>query len=403
MKSILLVLLLGTFVLNPLPSDAQNLVHNGGFEVYTNNGGIYIEDNVPHWFAYFSTPDYYSTVLMGEAGLLDYCGTLPHGGKGMAGGYQYGYFPDIPGYNREYIQGVLTEPLKKNTLYYAEMYVKPMLKSPVINFGINRLGIALTGKHYTHMDSTHLLLIETTPEVAYSGAVITDRTEWTKISGCFLAEGGETKIIIGNFNKDADTDTAQIPGAFGEEIFHLRMSYYLFDDILVREIQAPYIEPGNATICRDSTIRLSAYPQDAITYRWPDGSTEAFFQTAKAGTYTVSITSKEGCTLEASATIKIKSCGKECLELEIPNAFSPNNDGINDYFQPAQTEEIQQVEWSIYNRMGQRIFYCTDLNKQWDGRFHENTCDAGTYFYYCHYRDCKGRDQHRKGDVTLLR
>jgi hypothetical protein len=99
---------------------AQNLVRNGDFEEYTNppgGSGLLIEDWVPGWASYFTTPDYFSSVLWTVEGVQDYCGTLPRSGAGMIGGYQLGYFGNMPAYNREYIQGELTEPLKPNTLY----------------------------------------------------------------------------------------------------------------------------------------------------------------------------------------------------------------------------------------------------------------------------------------------
>ncbi|MFA6056778.1 MAG: gliding motility-associated C-terminal domain-containing protein [Taibaiella sp.] len=386
--------------------NAQNLVHNGGFEEYIyppTGSGLLLEDFVHDWASYYNTPDYFSTQFMGDAGMLDYCGTLPHGGKGIIGAYVLGYFSSMPAYNREYIQGELSEPLKANTMYYAEMYVKPMLKAPVINFGIDKLGIAFTDKHYNFATVSDLLLIEEVPEVENKLGVITDRNTWTKVSGCFIAEGGETKIIIGNFRIDEETDSTMLPGAFGEEQFHYGMSYFLFDDILVKEIPLAYILPGDTLICRDSIISLSAYPDDAATYIWSIGATTQIIQTGKSGTLTVDITTKEGCKQEAAVTINTKYCGSACPQLFMPNAFSPNEDGRNDYFQPMNAIDMSSLEFSVYNRFGERLFYGKGLQARWDGRFKDKPCDAGTYFYYSRYSDCRGTELTKKGDIVLVR
>jgi gliding motility-associated-like protein len=288
-------------------------------------------------------------------------------------------------------------------MYYAEMYVKPMLKSPTINFGIDKLGIAFTEKHYGLATASDLLMIEEIPEVENKSGVVTEINTWTKVSGCFIAQGGETKIIIGNFRTDKETDTTQLPGAFGEEQFHSGMSYFLFDDILVKEIDPAYILPGDTLICRDTIINLSAYPEDAATFAWSTGSVTQTIQTDKAGTLTVDITTKDGCKQQATVTINTKYCGPVCPQLFMPNVFSPNGDGNNDYFQPMNSVDMSSLEFSVYNRLGERVFYGKGLGTKWNGHFKNKPCDVGTYFYYSRYNDCHGVELTKKGDVALIR
>lgn len=386
--------------------NAQNLVLNSSFEDYTPNPSmVYLEDVVHHWFAYFTTPDYYSTDFLGEDGVEDFCGTLPRTGQAMVGGYQLGNFNDPKLYHREYIQGKLSEPLKANTVYYAEMYVKPMLKSPVINWGISNLGMAFTDKHYTTPASTVQFIIDEIPEIIHSAAPIIDRSEWTKISGCFIAQGGENSIIIGNFNKDEDTERTLIPGATGEDEWGQGMSYFLFDDILVKEMpeQGAYILPADTLICRDSTIQLTAYPLDAEQYTWSTGKTGNPLVVSQAGTYKVYLLTKEGCELEATARISTKFCGPVCPDLHMPNAFSPNEDGLNDHFQPMNNADITGMEMSIYNRWGERVFYGGNISSKWDGRYKDQFCDQGIYYYYIRYKDCYGAEKERKGEINLIR
>lgn len=385
-----------------MPSPAQNLVRNPGFENYTPGvSGTYLEDIVHDWYAYFSTPDYFSTEIWDSNMLEDYCGTLPHGGHAMAGGYQLGFFPHMPAYNREYIQGELTEPLKPNTLYYAEMYVKPMMKSPVINWAVGNLGMAFTHMHCTHIDSTDTFLIKEIPEIEYTGPAITDKTNWTKISGCFRAQGGETKIIIGNFRNDGNTDTALLAGA-EHHPGDYTMSYYLFDDLLVKEMPSAYIDPAEVLICKDSTVDLRAFPEGG-QYTWNTGAVTNPLSVSKAGTYTVTIVTAEGCELNAAANVAVKHCGPQCPGLYMPNAFSPNGDGRNDYFLPMNMEDITAITLSIYNRWGARIFFSTSLKDKWNGYYNGQPCDVGTYQYEVRYRDCHGEAKVKKGDIALIR
>lgn len=397
---ILTVLLLATTSL----CHAQNLVRNPGFESYKDppgGGALLLEDFVYDWASYYNTPDYFNTHFMGESGMLSYCGTLPHDGKGIVGAYVLGFFPSS-GYNREYLQGQLTEPLKANTTYYAEMYVRPMLNAPSINFAVDKIGMAFTDKHYDY-NASFGGLIQEIPEVENKSGIIRNMEAWTKISGCFVASGGETKILIGNFRKDMETDTMQLPGAFGEEIYHNGMSYYLFDDILVKEVTAAFISPNDTLVCRDSTVTLSAFPDDGSSYQWNNGATTPSIQTNKAGDFTVSFTTKEGCPQQASATISTRYCGPVCPELFVPTAFSPNQDGLNDYFQPSNSVDMTALEMSVYNRFGQRVFYGSGLNARWDGQSDGKDCDVATYFFYSRYQDCHGVAHTKKGDVVLIR
>lgn len=86
----------------------------------------------------------------------------------------------------------------------------------------------------------------------------------------------------------------------------------------------------------------------------------------------------------------------------IPNAFSPNGDGINDEFRlygPYRKLE----EFSVFNRYGERIFYTNNRFKGWDGARKGKPCDAGTYHYLISFVNGDGEKEIRRGDVTLIR
>lgn len=86
----------------------------------------------------------------------------------------------------------------------------------------------------------------------------------------------------------------------------------------------------------------------------------------------------------------------------IPNAFSPNNDGINDRlcFNP---ENIVTFHIVIYNRWGQAVFQTSDINACWDGTFRNQPCLPGVYTYTCSITCHTGIENQFKGDITLIR
>ena len=88
----------------------------------------------------------------------------------------------------------------------------------------------------------------------------------------------------------------------------------------------------------------------------------------------------------------------------MPNAFTPNNDGLNDVFKPV-ANNITLNDLQIFNRWGQIIFETSDINKGWDGVFQGQKCAIGNYVYWLSYFDCSNTTKPKiiKGNVILIR
>ncbi|PKP04064.1 MAG: hypothetical protein CVU11_06125 [Bacteroidetes bacterium HGW-Bacteroidetes-6] len=88
--------------------------------------------------------------------------------------------------------------------------------------------------------------------------------------------------------------------------------------------------------------------------------------------------------------------------LYIPNSFSPNEDGINDYFHISGIN-FPDDEFSIrvYDRWGSLVFASTNPSFQWDGKKDGGYAPMGTYVYRIYYRDTDGNYQVRQGNITL--
>ena len=126
------------------------------------------------------------------------------------------------------------------------------------------------------------------------------------------------------------------------------------------------------------------------------------FTFADEGMYhvTLVITNNEGCTDSVSHTIIIESD----FNIYIPSAFTPDNDGLNDFFAPQGTE-FNSFEMEIYNRWGERVYHTTDIDKPWDGRVKgENEISKqDVYVYKIWVKDFKGDIHYYVGNVTLIR
>lgn len=91
-------------------------------------------------------------------------------------------------------------------------------------------------------------------------------------------------------------------------------------------------------------------------------------------------------------------------KLEMPNAFSPNGDDINDIYKPKKGfQSIVDFHATIYNRWGTKLFEWNDPNTGWDGTYKGKQVAQGVYFVHVKARGADGRVFDIKRDVNLLR
>jgi gliding motility-associated-like protein len=84
----------------------------------------------------------------------------------------------------------------------------------------------------------------------------------------------------------------------------------------------------------------------------------------------------------------------------MPNAFTPNGDGLNDTFGPTHTDNLTILEFKIYDRWGKLIF---DDTKPWDGRYNDLDHPSDVLAYTIKVRTADGKLEDQHGEVTLLR
>jgi len=140
------------------------------------------------------------------------------------------------------------------------------------------------------------------------------------------------------------------------------------------------------------------------SYFWQNFSTGkgAEMRNLPKGSYKVIVTDRYGCSGNATGVVE----ENYCCSIWLPNAFTPNADGLNDAFNAIANRSIPKWEMSIFNRWGQRVFYTTKYDEGWNGR-ENNTggyVDAGTYYYRIRYTCEMGNKEVKyQGDLTLIR
>ncbi len=112
----------------------------------------------------------------------------------------------------------------------------------------------------------------------------------------------------------------------------------------------------------------------------------------------------DGCI--ASDTINIQVVDPStipCDRVFLPNAFTPNGDGLNDLFGISNPLVVQSIKsFEIYDSWGGKMFTTSDVYAKWDGRFNGVEVNPGVYLYKVVF-DCKGSEKLQQGSITLMR
>lgn len=93
---------------------------------------------------------------------------------------------------------------------------------------------------------------------------------------------------------------------------------------------------------------------------------------------------------------------EDCGEMFVPNAFSPNGDGVNDEIK-VYGKCLQTLTFMIFNRWGEKVFETTDIEKGWNGIYNGVKLNTGVFVYRLEGRTHEGTAYNAKGNITLLR
>ncbi|PSR03919.1 MAG: hypothetical protein BRD50_04930, partial [Bacteroidetes bacterium SW_11_45_7] len=182
-------------------------------------------------------------------------------------------------------------------------------------------------------------------------------------------------------------------------------------DTAVRSVQvyaAPFakFEPDTTVKQVFNEVDFDNQSQGGANYQWAfgDGSGSTLFEPSHKyegeGTYEVCLTTttEEGCPDTYCDTIRTVFEAR----VDVPNAFSPNNDGTNDKLY-VEGYGIETIEFKVYNRWGEKVFESNDLENGWDGTYKGKKQEMEVYVYTLETTFLNGETTTQKGNITLLR
>ena len=174
------------------------------------------------------------------------------------------------------------------------------------------------------------------------------------------------------------------------------------DTIMFFVTMSPVISIGqDTTICLRTPIGLS--PGGGFnSYQWDNGSQDKKRYVEVDGKYFVTVLDESGCS--ATDTILVKTDpNKLPNKIYIPNAFSPNGDGLNDLF-PFEIPVVQdEYNLKIFTRWGEKIYDTKDTRDPWDGTTLNKADQLDAYIWVTTYKGCDGNRHTDKGTITILR
>ena len=185
-------------------------------------------------------------------------------------------------------------------------------------------------------------------------------------------------------------------------------------DAFVDSVEVSITEIGELSVSGNTTLNLGETTQLEVMggneiFSWvshPDLSCtdcpNPVFTAATVGTTTLIVESEADCILPLTININVIRPEPTESRLIIPNAFSPNADGLNDTFQASSNAPLESFSLLIYNRWGEQVFESTDINVAWDGSHQNKMADIGVYAYVLQYQFVGEQPALERGNVTIV-
>lgn len=247
---------------------------------------------------------------------------------------------------REYITGVFSEPIKVGNRYRLTFRITNGERTFFSTAGLAVKGL---GVHFSTTQPVQEAQLPLNLQPQWIVSEVLYSPEWQTFTFTFDADQPYLYLTVGVFGDDSDKE---IVVADGDDPVY---AYYFLDGLSLVRIS----EDGRPV--RDP-IEREPKPNPDVPY-----APEPFF---------------------------------------IPNSFTPNGDGFNDEFRPV-AGTVNEWEFAIYDRWGERVFFTEDETFGWNGWYNSRRADSGTYAWSIRYRvfteELGWVDREDHGVVTLLR
>lgn len=249
--------------------------------------------------------------------------------------------------------------------------------------------ISFLGRNYTQSIDTVFILTNANG----CDSTILLRANFIDLSDTIIERticmGKETNFMGVSFSRETDT-TFIIPGHMGcDSIVQFKLN-------ITESLNMGFLG-------RDTTLCANSYPLNSPSSdtRWSTGQIIQSIEVKESGLYMASFTDADGCLYRDSVRITLLDD-----RAHMPNAFTPNRDGMNDCLRPVLSGASQNwdLSWKVYSRWGELIFQSNEAMDCWDGTYLGESVQGGNYLWHIIAINNVCSSRHEKaGVIHLLR
>lgn len=247
--------------------------------------------------------------------------------------------------------------------------------------------------------------------------------ETYSLEDVFLCHDHASVMVNANNNELIQSYNWSTGGTAEEEVFTDAGNYtvqVLLNNCWIEEefsvLPVPQLELDSPLkICQGTDVLLSVPYSGGQNFIWSTQENNSYISVTEPGEYSFSFTDAHGCYQSGAYEVEFTN---NSATVYIPNSFTPNNDGINDYFYPV-TDNLDEYSITIYNAWGEIVYFSTDPTEYWTGQvnsqgknliFGDSVDDKtyytqnGTYTYKIIYSSlCNSELEKITGSLTILR
>lgn len=211
---------------------------------------------------------------------------------------------------------------------------------------------------------------------------------------------GDSATLNGQTFTKAGLYTDTLNNGFCDSIFTLQVITYPVPSI--------HITASNVSVALGDTIQLNATDPTLHIYQWSNSVfndaqiTNPVATISQSGWITLQVTDSNNCRATDSIYITVPECAENIF---VPNAFTPNGDGINDVFR-IYGNCLQLNSFLVFNRWGEKVWDSTDMEQGWNGYYKGTAQPMAVYVYVVNYSPLSSPNataRTLKGSVTLIR
>lgn len=177
---------------------------------------------------------------------------------------------------------------------------------------------------------------------------------------------------------------------------------------LINVLKLPLIKALKSNDITCDILETQLFASGGIKYLWSPNSSLNNAQIANPIAKPISTTKYfligeglNGCVNKDSIIVNVLSDSKQTFL--VPNAFTPNNDRLNDCFGIKNWINIRELEFSIYNRWGELVYFTKNASDCWDGKYKGLMQDSGTFIYMIKAKTACSDSIYKQGTFLLIR